>query len=75
MATWYDQDATVGFINIGDGGQYVDGEPTSGIQRNVLILVQGLGTPPFNEMAAISEVQIQLGPTASVTTCSTKAPP
>ena len=26
VATWYDQGATVGFINIGDGGQYVDGE-------------------------------------------------
>ena len=45
VATWYDQGATVGFINIGDGGQYVDGERAPGIQRNVLILVQGLGNP------------------------------
>ena len=54
------QGAAVGFINIGDGGQYVYGERAPGIQRNILILVQGLGNAAFNEMAAISEVQISL---------------
>ena len=36
---------------------------------------QAWGTPPRNEMAAISEVQIHPGPSASVTSCSISGPP
>ena len=33
------------------------------------------GTPPSRDIAAISDVQIQPGPSASVTNCSTSGPP
>ena len=75
MAARYYQGAAVGFINIGDGGQYVYGERAPGIQRNILILVQGLGNPALQRNGRNQRGADQLGPTASVTTCSTKAPP